>query len=315
MAAMVSSTKPDSLSVSVWMATCTSNWSATRKAAVDGGGRRAPILVQLQAAGAGADLLLQRPRQTAVALAEEAEVDRASLGRLQHALHVPGARRAGGGVGAGGRAGAAADQRRQAGGEGGFDQLRADEMNVAVDAAGRDDQVLAGDDLGAGADDQLRIDAGLDERVAGLADADDAALADADVALDDAPVVEDDGVGDDQIERRFAALAGQRRLALAVADDLAAAELDLLAVDGEVLLDLDDQLGVGQANAVAGGGAIVAGVGGAGQMARSSSPPGYFLFFLLDAHRLAVDPCGQPFQGCVPHLGSSTSPITRPLPP
>ena len=73
-----------------------------------------------------------------------------------------------------------------------------------VDAAGRDDQVLAGDDLGAGADHQLRIDAGLDQRIARLADADDPAVADADVALDDAPVVEDDGVGDDQVERRLA---------------------------------------------------------------------------------------------------------------
>ena len=76
-------------------------------------------------------------------------------------------------------------------------------MDVAVDAAGGDDQVFAGDDLGARADHQLRIDAGLDQRVAGLADADDAAGADADVALDDAPVVEDDGVGDDQVERRL----------------------------------------------------------------------------------------------------------------
>ena len=88
-------------------------------------------------------------------------------------------------------------------GERGLHELRADEVDVAVDAAGRGDQVLAGDDLGAGADDQLRIDARLDQRVAGLADADDPAAADADVALDDAPVVEDDGVGDDQVERRL----------------------------------------------------------------------------------------------------------------
>ena len=114
-------------------------------------------------------------------------------------------------------------------------------MDVAVDAAGRQDQVLAGDDLGAGADHQLRIDAGLDQRIARLADADDPAAADADVALDDAPVVEDDGVGDDEIELRFGGRVGQRRLALAVADDLAAAELHFLAVDREVLLDLDDQ--------------------------------------------------------------------------
>ena len=47
----------------------------------------------------------------------------------------------------------------------------------------------------------------------------------------------------------------------AVADHLAAAEDHFLAVDGVVLLDLDDQFGVGQADAVAGGGAVVPGVG------------------------------------------------------
>ncbi len=102
--------------------------------------------------------------------------------------HVPGAGRAGGGVGPRGRAGAAAEQGRQPAGQGRLDQLRTDEVDVAVDAAGRQDQVLAGDHFRAGADHQLRIDAGLDERVARLADADDPAVADADVALDDAPV-------------------------------------------------------------------------------------------------------------------------------
>ena len=50
-----------------------------------------------------------------------------------------------------------------------FDLLRADEVDVRVDAAGGDDQALAGDDLGAGADHD--VDAGLDVGVAGLADA------------------------------------------------------------------------------------------------------------------------------------------------
>src|SRR5262249_9862874 len=156
-----------------------------RQAGVNRGRRRAPVFVQFQAAGAGADLLLQRAGQATVALAQKAEVDRERLRRLQHALDVPGAGGAGGGGGAGGRSGAAAEQWRQAGGQRRFDQLRADEVDVAVDAAGGEDQVLAGDDLGARADDQLRIDARLDEWVARLADTDDSAAADADIALDD----------------------------------------------------------------------------------------------------------------------------------
>ena len=43
-------------------------------------------------------------------------------------------------------------------------------------------------------------------------------------------------------------------LAHAVADHLAAAEFHLLAVGGEILFDLDDQIGVGEPHAVAGGG-------------------------------------------------------------
>ena len=122
-------------------------------------------------------------------------------------------------------------------------------MDMRVDAAGGDDLAFAGDRLGAGADDD--VDPGLHVRVAGLADAGDAAVADADIGLDDAPMVDDDGVGDDGVDRA----GGARRLALphAVADHLAAAELDLLAVDRAVAFDLDDELGIGKAQPVAGG--------------------------------------------------------------
>ena len=64
------------------------------------------------------------------------------------------------------------------------------------------------------------------------------------------------------------ATSGVRALALphAVANHLAAAELHFLAVDGEVLLDFDRQLGVGQAHAVAGGRAEHFGVGAGGRL-------------------------------------------------
>ena len=78
------------------------------QAAVDRSRRRAPVLVQLQGAGAGPDLLDQAVGLRGVALAGEAEVHGPGLGRLQHALEMPGAGRAGGGVGAGRGTGAAA---------------------------------------------------------------------------------------------------------------------------------------------------------------------------------------------------------------
>ena len=68
------------------------------------------------------------------------------------------------------------------------DLLRADEVDVRVDAAGGDDHALAGDDLGGRRRSRSVDDAGLDVGIAGLADAGDAAVLDADVGLDDAPV-------------------------------------------------------------------------------------------------------------------------------
>ena len=53
------------------------------------------------------------------------------------------------------------------------------------------------------------------------------------------------------------------RLAHAVADHLAAAELHLLAIGGEILFDLDDQIGVGKPHSIAGGGAEHVDIGAA----------------------------------------------------
>ena len=97
------------------------------------------------------------------------------------------------------RAGAAAEHRGDAAHQRLLDLLRADEVDVAVEAAGGEDLALAGDHLGAGADDD--VDARLHVRIAGLAELEDAPADDADVAFDDAPVVEDHGVGDDGVDR------------------------------------------------------------------------------------------------------------------
>ena len=91
------------------------------------------------------------------------------------------------------------------------DDLRADQVHVAVDGAGGEDLPVAGEDLGRRADHQGRVDAVHGVGVAGLADADDAAVAHADVGLDDAPVVEDHGAGDHQVRacpRRGCAATG-----------------------------------------------------------------------------------------------------------
>ncbi len=159
-------------------------------------------------------------------------------------------------------------------------------MDMRVETASRHDHPLAGDDLSPRANDELRVDAGLDERVPGFADSHDPAVADAEVALHDPPIVEHDGVGDHDVEVRGSLLVPIRRLALPITNDFAAAEDDLLAIDGEVLFDLDDEIGVAQADAVADGRSVMPGVGLAAQFlthaGRSSGGEGgRLLLFLL----------------------------------
>ena len=105
--------------------------------------------------------------------------------------------------------------------------------------------------------------------IAGLADRADAAVADADVRLDDAPVIEDDRVGDDEVRRAVG--ARRLRLPLAVANDLAAAEDDLFAVAREVALDLEDQRRVAEADAITGGRAVEVGVRASRDLSPGSS--------------------------------------------
>ncbi len=131
---------------------------------------------------------------------------------------------------------------------------------MAVDAARGDDAPFARDHFGARPDNDA--DAGLHIGIARLADDGDAPVPEADIGLDDAPMVEDERIGDDGIDSALG--AGDLALAHAVADHLAAAELHFLAINGAVLLHLDDEVGVGKPHAVAHGGAIDSGIGGAG---------------------------------------------------
>ncbi len=207
--------------------------------------------MQLQADGPGVDLLVQRRRERCVALAQKTQVHREGVGCLQHALDVPRARRAGGGKGAGGRSGAAAQHGGDARSQRLFHELRADEVDVRVDAAGRDDVALATDDFGAGADDDVHTRLGVG--VTRFANGCDAPVFQADVGLDDAPVVQDQGVGHDGVHGAFGARA--LRLRHAVAYGLATTELDFFAVAAGaqrvVGLDFNDQVGIGQAHPVA----------------------------------------------------------------
>ncbi len=219
------------------------------QAGVDRGGGRAPVLVQLEPAGAAAHLLEHPFCRDGVPLAEQQDVHGLLVHRAEHRRERALAGGDGGRLAALGGTGAAADQGGDPGGERLVDDLRADQVDMAVDAAGGEDPALAGEDLGARADPERGVHAVGDIRVAGLAERDDPAVSDADVALEDAPVVEDDRVRDHQVGSAF----GPRGRALEhrLADRLAAAEDGLVAADALVPLDLDPEVRVGEPDPVA----------------------------------------------------------------
>src|SRR5262245_7377914 len=124
-------------------------------------------------------------------------------------------------------------------------------MDMRIDPAGSDNVAFTGDHLGARTDDHgdIRLYIGI----ASFADGGNTAVLDADVGLHDSPVIDNQGVSDDRIDRAVA--AGTLRLTHAIADDFSASELHLLAIGREVLLHLDDEVGIRMAHLVADRGA------------------------------------------------------------
>src|SRR6202034_3558109 len=130
--------------------------------------------------------------------AGKAEVHRKPVCGLDHTAQMEWPRRAGGGKGAVRRAGTAAEHRGNARHQSFLDLLRTNEMDVCVKAAGGEDLAFTGDYFGSGPDDNRN--SGLDIGIAGLADRGDAVALDADVGFDNAPMVENQRVGDDRID-------------------------------------------------------------------------------------------------------------------
>ena len=122
-------------------------------------------------------------------------------------------------------------------------------MNVRVKPASSNDLALARNHFRAGAN--YNINAGLNIRIARLADLEDTPVAQTYISFHNTPMIEDHDIGDDGVDRSLR--ARDLRLAHAVADHLAAAKLHLFAISGEILLHLDEEFGISQANAVARG--------------------------------------------------------------
>jgi hypothetical protein len=214
------------------------------KATIDRCRGRSPIFVQLQPDGAGPDLVSQAGRQCRIALAGEAEVQRQVVHGLKHLTQIERAGRAGRRACPDGWPGAPADHGGQAGGDGFISLLRTDEVNVRIEATRGKDQALAGDDFGRDSDHHFLRDPGHHVRIARLANARNQAAFDADVGLIDSRVVEDQGVGDDTVER--IRVTDARRLSHALANNFAAAKLAFVAIGREVFLDLKNERSVAQ---------------------------------------------------------------------
>src|SRR6266566_1052684 len=118
---------------------------------------------------------------------------------------------------------------------------------MRIDAAGCDNLAFASDHFGCGPYDYG--DVRLHVRIASLPYGCNMAVFDRDIGFHDSPMIENQGVGDDGINRALA--AGTLRLTHPVADDFPASELHLLAVCRVVLLHFDDDVCIREAHFVA----------------------------------------------------------------
>ena len=209
---------------------------------LDRGAGGADVLVDLEPGRAREQRLLDRLRAARGAPAEQSDVERPGVERGELALERP--RRVGAEVPD--RAVVLADDRRHPRRERGLRERRREQVDVRVDGAGGRDQALGRDDRRAGA--ERDVDAVLDVRVARAADGDDAAVADPDRRLDDS----ENGVEEEAVrDREVAGAPGSGAGGQPVADRARPAGDRLLAVLRAVVRDLDPEVGVAEAHAVA----------------------------------------------------------------
>ena len=155
---------------------------------------------------------------------------------------------------------AAANHRGQAGREGIFALLGGEKMDVHVGAARRHDQAARRVIGGVRPAHQILTHAILDIGIPGLADARDLAVAHADIGLDDAQHrIDDGGVFDQHVDRTIGA-RGVRIIGHAVAHHAPGAGPAFLTIDGMVMLDLGEQRSIAQADFIAFGRAVEAGI-------------------------------------------------------
>lgn len=126
-------------------------------------------------------------------------------------------------------------------------------MDVAVKATIGDDLFLSSNDIGVGADYHVRVNTVHDVRVASFANSYDNTILDTDISLIDTSVINNQSIGEDQVQA--VDIRASRGLTHAIANTLTAAKGALVAISGKVFLNSDPQIGGTQADEVTGGGA------------------------------------------------------------
>ena len=215
------------------------------------GRSRAPILVNLQAAGSRLDLLNKRFLARAVTLAQETYIYRQTLGRLQHGLDVPATRGDGSAVTAVAWPYTATKQRCYTVAQGCIGLLWRDEVNVAIDSSRCEDKVLTRDSIGGCTCDHVGRYALHDIGVTRTANASYATIFHTHVCLYYAQHgVYYCHVGNNQVKRAFVRGYSVRK-AHTVTQSLASAIHHLVAVATQVTFNLDIEVAVAQSDFVA----------------------------------------------------------------
>src|SRR5258708_5747683 len=146
------------------------------QARIDCSRRSPPVLVQLESTGPRAQLFSQWLNSRGITLAQEAEIERPVLNRLEHTREIPGPRCAGGRVSTGCRPCTAANHSSDTVGNSLIDLLRRNKVDMRVNTTSRNKHMLARNHLSSRAHDQLRINPLHRIRVASLADLHDSTV-------------------------------------------------------------------------------------------------------------------------------------------
>src|SRR6266849_3212947 len=227
------------------------------QAAIDSCRRRSPVLVKFEAASTSTQLFCQGFVCRSGALAQETEVHRPAFSSLEHTCDIPCSGCAGGGVRTRCRSGASTDHGGNAVRNRLVYLLGRDEVDMTVDPSRRHQHIFARDYLGARAYHQFGVYSLHRIGVASFTNLHDTSILNANIAFNDAPVIDNQRVGNDKVERAIRSLTrGATALPHTIANDLASTKSDLVAIHGEIFLYLDQQFGIRQAHTVTCGRAV-----------------------------------------------------------